>query len=132
MKQKGFTLPELLGVIAVIAALALLTSPLIIKVIEDAKKKAFASSADGVVESIRMDNAKKEYTADTYTIKNGMIVGSDGQNVKKTGGTDEQGSATINEDGKITLVLHNKTWCALKKIDSKDIQISKYDAATCK
>ena len=38
MKKKGFTLVELLAVIVILAIIALITTPLILNVIENAKK----------------------------------------------------------------------------------------------
>ncbi len=49
--NKGFTLIELLAVIVILAIIALIASPIIIGLIDDARKEAAASSAHGVLKS---------------------------------------------------------------------------------
>lgn len=51
-KQKGFTLIELLAVIVILAIIALIATPMIMDVIDKAKKGAAEASANGYVEAI--------------------------------------------------------------------------------
>ena len=57
MNNKGFTLIELLAVIVILAIIALISTPIIIGVIENARNKAAVNSAYGVI-----DAAKLAYT----------------------------------------------------------------------
>ena len=50
-KNKGFTLIELLAVIVILAIIALIASPIIIGLIDDARKEAAASSAHGILKA---------------------------------------------------------------------------------
>ena len=52
MKKKGFTLVELLAVIVILAIIAVIATPLILNVIDNAKKGASESSALGYIEGI--------------------------------------------------------------------------------
>ena len=54
MKKKGFTLVELLATIVVLSVIALIAVPIVINVIEKAKKSALVSSVNGLVESANM------------------------------------------------------------------------------
>ncbi len=54
MNKKGFTLIELLAVIIVLAIIALIATPIIFNVIENAKLKALENSTYGVVDAVRM------------------------------------------------------------------------------
>lgn len=52
MKNKGFTLIELLAVIVILAIIALIATPMILGVIDDAKKKSAQTSAQYYVEAV--------------------------------------------------------------------------------
>ena len=54
MKKNGFTLIELLAVIIVLAIIALIATPIIFNVIENAKLKSLENSTYGVVDAVRM------------------------------------------------------------------------------
>ncbi len=56
--NKGFTLIELLAVIVILAIIALIASPIIIGLIDDARKEAAANSAYGVYHSVENVFAK--------------------------------------------------------------------------
>ena len=53
MKKNGFTLIELLAVIIVLAIIALIATPIIFNVIENAKIKSMENSAYGVIDAVR-------------------------------------------------------------------------------
>ena len=57
-KRNGFTLIELLAVLIVLAVIALITTPLVMNIIENARKKAFENSVYGIMETYRLDMAK--------------------------------------------------------------------------
>ena len=48
--KKGFTLIELLAVIVILAIIALIATPIIIGVIDDARKGTFENTSYGVLE----------------------------------------------------------------------------------
>ena len=48
--RKGFTLVELLAVIAIVAVLGIITVPMIMTTVEDSKKAAFTTGAQSVLE----------------------------------------------------------------------------------
>ena len=57
-KRKGFTLIELLAVIIVLAIIALIATPIIFNVIENAKIKSLENSCYGVIDAIRTKYAE--------------------------------------------------------------------------
>ena len=69
MKKKGFTLVELLATIAVLSVIALIAIPIVINVVEKAKKSALVSSVNGLVESANMyytNEIKKNTKIDSF------------------------------------------------------------------
>lgn len=74
MNRKGFTLIELLAVIVILAIIALIATPLILGVIDEAKKGAARSSAYGYAKAIEhhllieaMDNTTVDLSNDNFT-----------------------------------------------------------------
>ena len=57
MKKRGFTLIELLAVIVILAIIALIATPIILGIVEDARKSAAGSSALGFIDAIEKDIA---------------------------------------------------------------------------
>jgi prepilin-type N-terminal cleavage/methylation domain len=53
--KKGFTLIEILAVIIILAVIALIATPIIINVMESARKKAFENSVYGVMETYKLN-----------------------------------------------------------------------------
>ena len=79
MKQKGFTLVELLAVIVILAIIALIATPIILGIIKDTKEKANQRSLemyeDAIKNALVMEN--KETKAGRYYSKkedNGKIL----------------------------------------------------------
>ena len=75
MNKKGFTLVELLAVIVILAIIALISTPIILGVIDKAKKGAAEQSALGYIDAVEKQivyNQVKENQAplidDTYKI----------------------------------------------------------------
>lgn len=58
--KKGFTLIELLAVIIILAIVALIATPIILNVIEDARKSAAESEANMIVSGINTNCAIKD------------------------------------------------------------------------
>ena len=72
-KNKGFTLIELLAVIVILALIALIATPIILNVINDAKKQAAKDSFHENGKAVEKDDKKDEETIDVY--KDGTKVG---------------------------------------------------------
>ena len=111
---KGFTLIELLAVIVILAIIALIATPIVLNIINSARKSAAARSAEGVRSSLKTqyfaqmalnpDTAATEVTIDfasatkdtevtAYGVKLGEII---------DGKLPSDGTVTISTDGKVT------------------------------
>ena len=103
MRKNGFTLIELLAVIVILAIIALIATPIILGIINDAREKANERSVELYASAVRNGIAAyqlrtgNEVKADTYNESNPLPFepNYDG-NVKCT-------NITINEDGKLYL-----------------------------
>lgn len=118
MKEKGFTLIELLAVIVLLAIVALIATPQILRLIEEAQKNSFIRSVEGIVRTVRLDNSKNDYFAENYTVTNGVIQNQKGKVIKHEGGRQENGMITIDSRGTVNYAIHNARWCATMGYDN--------------
>ncbi len=86
MKQKGFTLIELLAVIVILAIIALIATPMILGVIDSAKKGAAESSTYGYIDAIEKSDLQDMIDTGNYQ-------------TKKNGTYDLDGIGTVNYKG---------------------------------
>ena len=81
--KKGFTLVELLAVIVILAIIALIATPIILNVIDSARKNAAINSAYGYMEAIEKSVVLSGFSGDDAaspkmaTIENGTYTISD-------------------------------------------------------
>jgi len=127
MNKKGFTLVELLAVIIILAVIALIATPIVLDVVDDAKKSAFSSSASGIISAIKLKTAENMLAgvpkAKTYTFPTEEIVVDGAQ---PTGGL-----AEVDSSGRIGLAIHNGDYCALKGFSEGVVSVIEYNAETC-
>ena len=131
MKRKGFTLIELIAIVVLIAVIALITTPQILKVIENGQKSTFLDSVNGIVRTVQLDNSKNEFLSGSYIVTNGIIKDSSGNTLKHEGGKDENGTISVDESGKISYAIHNNKWCVTKNKSESTATVSETEDGTC-
>ncbi len=117
MKNKGFTLIELLAVIVILAIIALIATPIILDVIDTARKGAKESSVLGYVDSVekqvmlaQVDSTATKIEPGTYTVAQLKALG-----VQVKGEVPEDTSViTIGDKGQVT-----NAWITYKDSDYK-------------
>ena len=101
MNKKGFTLIELLAVIVILAIIALIATPIILSMINNARKSAAKSSTYGYVEAIDGNNGFADAEVEGYTkIEDGTHNVSD-ITVRMKGKAPDSGTVTIT-NGKVS------------------------------
>lgn len=104
--DNGFTLIELLAVIIILAIIALITTPIILNVVNQAREDAAEDSAWGAINAVEMAYAQEQLKSaiklpQTVTFTDGAAsVGSTEVTVSGTKPT--EGTVTIGADGTIT------------------------------
>ena len=110
MRNKGFTLVELLAVIVILAVISLIATPMVLGVIEKSKKSAAIESANGI-----MDAAEKNMIE-------GMLSGesktkydlSNDTSLSYKGEKPESGILLIDDKGKMSIKAKINGYCVLK------------------
>ena len=96
MKKKGFTLIELLAVIVILAIIALIATPLVLKYIEKSRRESKVDSAYSFVRNLETEIAN-------FSIKNnGEKYTTDKENIKELG-LDITVKGENPEDGKVCI-----------------------------
>ena len=116
--KKGFTLIELLAVIVILSVITLITVPMITSVIEESKKKALASSVEGLVESANLyaiENSgvyeflfDKEYKGSTIK----------GESLEYKGNINGEGKLYLDKEGNTSICISNDKYYAYKNYNS--------------
>ena len=154
--SKGFTLIELLAVIVILAIIALITTPVILNVIEDARKNSAVDKAWGTIAAVRVAYANAQVGVDAvgipYTVNfpkgnnkgSGNDYGSDtatgggwgkgyinDQPVQASGEMPQSGFVTIRSDGTIIAykLQFGKYYCSTMK--SGDTSAFDSNSMTC-
>ncbi len=99
MNKKGFTLVELLAVIVILAIIALIATPIILGVIDDARKGAAKSSALGFVDAVEKSIALKMVSDTNASIPSTISTTSD---VKVKGDKPTSVSLSLDPAGSVT------------------------------
>ena len=108
MKRKGFTLIELLAVIVILAIIALIATPIVLNMINSARKSAAKSAAYGYIEAIEYNNGFAELSTDAGISGYTKITTGDVSTINTALGTHikgkkpDSGSVTVGTDGKVT------------------------------
>lgn len=104
--NKGFTLIELLAVLVILAIIALITTPIILGVINDSRESAAEDKTWAYVDAVENAFALDQANADPVTLPltDQSITGTVGQEeIRVSGDVAEGGTYSINEDGLVTV-----------------------------
>ena len=131
MYKKGFTIIELLVIFVVLGIIALIVFPIIRDIVLETERDAFKASADNMIEVIRLDNTKKDYSAEDYKIEKGVIKDSKNVIIHDEDNNKSNGVIKINIDGDIYLSVYNDDWCVSKNFADKKTEIKEYNGFGC-
>ncbi len=126
-KKKGFTLIELLAVIVILTLIMLIVTPLILKMIQTARKEAFRASAYGIAKSAEFKTERNilEGELGDFISKYENNVLSEGEKLDFKGSKPKQG-IVVASNGKVSLAITNGVWCARKGYNDTKITLTKY------
>ena len=106
MNKKGFTLVELLAVIAILAILVIIALPNVLKMYNDSKKNAFMTEAQNLAKEV-----SSKYISESMK-GNKVTVISNKQNPLDMTGRELEYSFELDSQGKIkNMIVSNGTYC---------------------
>ena len=119
--KKGFTLIELLAVIVILSVITLITVPMITNVIEESKKKALASSIQGLVESANLYAIENDGVYEFLFDKEHKGSTKKGENLDYRGAIDGEGKLYLDREGNVSVCISNDTYYVYKNYNSEII-----------
>ena len=123
--SKGFTLIELLAVIVILAVIALISTPIIINVINNVKKGAIKASIYGISEAANLYYAKNIED----DISTNSIINLKDDTIKYKGSIDK-GSLLFNDKGKTKIIISSGKYCAYKDYNEA-VTVGNVDGNNC-
>ena len=120
--KKGFTLIELLAVIIILAVIALIATPVVLNVVEEAKVKSDRNSVYGLIDAAKLyyaesllDSDKKAYTNGTTNVLDYLVISGEGP---------ESGKIFINDKGQSAIAVVYGKVCFTKNFTDNDLSES--------
>jgi uncharacterized protein (TIGR02145 family)/prepilin-type N-terminal cleavage/methylation domain-containing protein len=134
--KKGFTLIELLAVIVILAIIALISSPIIIGLIDNVRKEAFKDTGYGIIEAgeLLFSKALFDGTTEDVTFKytDGLESSPSGKTLEYNGTKPKSGTVKINSEGQVAIAIHNGKYCNVKSYEESEITLSDKTEEDCK
>ena len=117
MKKKGFTLVELLAVIAILAILVIIALPNVIKLYNDAKKNAFLTEVKSLYST-----ANSKYISESLKGNKLSEINSNDSSKLDLNGNDLTYKIKLNSDGSVASIAVKKgNYCIVSSKDSSKI-----------
>ena len=117
MKKKGFTLVELLAVIAILAILVIIALPNVIKLYNDAKKNAFLTEVKTLY-----NTASSKYISESLKGNKLREINSNDSSKLDLNGNDLTYKIKLNSDGSVASIAVKKgNYCIVSSKDSSKI-----------
>ena len=126
--RKAFTLVELLAVIVILAIIALISTPIILGIIDKARRGAFEDSAYGIFDAGRQYYI--EQMVKPEGVGNQTIVFPKAEGLKFSGERPDGGFLEVNSDGYMYLYMYNEEYCA-KGESTSNVEVYRKDSADC-
>ena len=126
--RKAFTLVELLAVIVILAIIALISTPIILGIIDKARRGAFEDSAYGIFDAGRQYYIKQMVKPEG--VGNQTIVFPKAEGLKFSGERPDGGFLEVNSDGYMYLYMYNEEYCA-KGESTSNVEVYRKDSADC-
>ena len=129
MKKKGFSLVELLAVIVIISVVALISTPLIMNVINDSKLNSLKDSAYGILKSGNLYYSQYEpETNIRFDIEENQVTSKDAEEMISYKGYVKEGAVIVNATGKITMCITDGKNSVYKNYSDKSIVVVENDS----
>ena len=131
MKQKAFTLVELLAVIIILGILAVLIVPKVISILSETEKNTNMTSAQNLVKAAQLKASNNDMTGNNRNININYQTGENKSYLDYSGNKPQIGQIQIKSNGEVAMAVKFGDLCYLKRYASDDISAVPYSENTC-
>lgn len=131
MKNEGFTLVELLAVIIILGILAVMITPKVTNMLNEAEKNTNMTSAQNLVKAAELKASNNDMTGNNTNIKINYQTGENKNYLDYTGEKPTSGQVQIKSNGEVAMAVRFGDYCYLKPYNSNDISTIPYTTETC-
>jgi hypothetical protein len=120
----------------ILSIIALISTPIIIGLIDNVRKEAFKDSAYGIVNagkfSYSLDLLNGTNVELSFTYTNGVETSSvEGKELSYSGTKPKNGEVRVNNLGLVAIAIHNGSYCARKGYYESEIILSEEEVEEC-
>lgn len=136
-QKLGFTLIELLAVVVILAVIALISTPIILDLIENSQKGAFKNTAYGIIEAGKYNYTNEiikssDVKAMAFSYVDGVETSNpSGRKLDYKGDRPKTGAVLLNAEGQIAIAIYNGKFCASKSYTDTQATISEITEDEC-
>ena len=131
MKNKAFTLVELLAVIIILGVISLLIVPKVINTINESEQKTNMASAEALLTAAQYKYQNDEIKNITENIIIDYTTGQNTSVLDYSGKKPEEGKIKITKDGKTAMAVKIGNNCYIKEFYANAITVTNYNESTC-
>lgn len=123
LKNKGFTLVELLAVIAILSLIVVFAMQPIINIFNESSKNAFKDSVYGILDAGESYYLSQQFNLSGMT-EDKVFYFPDDTELKIDGSKPSSGTMIINKKGDISIAVTNGKYCITKSYEEKELTIT--------
>ena len=131
MRQKAFTLIELLAVIVILGLLIVIIAPKVTSTLKEAEKNTNTTSAENLIKAAAFKVSNNEMKGNNRYTEINYTTGENTDYLDYTGEKPLSGKMTIKPNGEIAMAVRFGDYCYLKRYNSNDISTIPYSGNTC-
>ena len=131
MKNKAFTLVELLAVIVILGILSVLIIPKIVNTLNESEQKTNLVSAEELLKAAQYKTTNNEIKGVSENITIDYTTNTNTNYLDYTGQKPEKGQVIIRKNGQIAMAVKIGENCYSKNYNGLDITVTPYNEEIC-